>query len=419
LYFFLLPPLLINQSYEALFNYNFFLNISSLILIFFISYRYFDFYYALISSAIFSINLSHISSIHFPTNASFVCFFLIIFIGILLEFSIKKNAKVFPLLILILSLGVQIHYQVSTYFIIPIIVAIFFKIKIPIKTVFASLIIVFICFLPYSLYKSQMFIPENVGFEAYGNAFSDIINNDKPDHFAFLEKVIKIITIQNTISRIFRFYPFDFLAKVPEKMWFFNRIGLSLAFFSLLIYVQIKSGKHKIEHFRKEITVLILFYIPAFIYELTQPHSKHFWYNYIFDLPKTLVITTFFMTLFKLFPQRVLRIGFMASFVLLYGFYAFFNFRVTYMYLNWFDKRLETANNVNSNSSGSYKNSKLLLNKIMTELHLTPKEYYERVYFLDFYPSSLRRINFSWSEKSRDRQTKVTKLYPCYFSWID
>jgi len=410
LYFFLLPPLWIQPTYEALFNYNFFLNISSLILVFFISARYFNFYFAFITTAIFSINLSHISSIHFPTNASFLCIFLILFVGFLFEFLIKRNAKILPVLVLILSLGVQLHYQISIYLVILIILALFFKIKIPIRTVLASLIIAFICFLPYSFHKSQTFIPEKSGIEVF-----DSIESYKIDPFAFVEKTIKIITVQNTISRIFLFYPFDFLARVSEDIRAFNRVGFSIAFFSLLIYVQIRSRKQKTEDFSKEIIVLVLFYIPALIYDLIDPHSKHFWYNYIFDLPKTFIVAMFFFTLYRFFSQRSLRVGLVAGFVFLYGFYALFNYRVTFKYLNHFDKKLETANNVNSNSSGSYKNSKILLNKIMTQLNLTPEEYYERVYFLDFYPSSRRRIDFALSKKSGEHLTKETKPYPCYF----
>jgi hypothetical protein len=57
-----------------------------------------------------------------------------------------------------LSLGIQIHYSISSFYLILLIVIFIYKIKIPIKTIVVSLIIAGICLLPYGIYKQQTFI---------------------------------------------------------------------------------------------------------------------------------------------------------------------------------------------------------------------------------------------------------------------
>ena len=49
------------------------------------------------------------------------------------------------------------------YFLIPVIIGVIFKLKVPIRTVLASLIIIAICISPYAIYKEIFFIPDNAG----------------------------------------------------------------------------------------------------------------------------------------------------------------------------------------------------------------------------------------------------------------
>ena len=70
----------------------------------------------------------------------------------------------------------------------------------------------------------------------------------------------------------------------------------------------------------------------------------------------------------------------------------------------------------NNLTAGTYQNSKLLFQVIMRSLNLTPKEYFDRVYFLNFRATSLNRLKYAYSEG--DFYQVDSGLYeekPCYF----
>ena len=105
LYMLLALPILFHYSYEVLFNFNFILNIASIIILFFVLRKYFDVYIAIISTALLSVNLYHIGAVNFPMNPSFLFLFVVLFLLVLFEFSLKKNLNASILIVLILSLG--------------------------------------------------------------------------------------------------------------------------------------------------------------------------------------------------------------------------------------------------------------------------------------------------------------------------
>ena len=106
LYIILALPLLFHYSYDALFNFNFILNIASIVLLFFVLRKYFDIYTATIATILLSVDLGHIGAANFPINPSFLFPFIVLFLWGLLEFSLKKNPNAFVLIVLILSFGV-------------------------------------------------------------------------------------------------------------------------------------------------------------------------------------------------------------------------------------------------------------------------------------------------------------------------
>jgi hypothetical protein len=406
MYFFLLIPLWLHPAYESLFNFNCLLNIASLFTAFYISKKYFGFYFASISTALISIDLYHAGAVHFPTNPSFLIFFLILFAGIFFEFSIKRNEKIVPLLVLIWSLGIQFHYQMSIYILLPVLMAVIFKIRISKKSYLLSLIIVIICFLPYGIYKLKFHSPPP-GFPVYDLNLYD----------SFIKKTVKSIPVQNTIENLFSKQPFDMHWYVSEELKDFQRISFSFVVYFLIFFLGFKCHKNGKEKYVKEISLISLFYIPAFIYELIGPHTLvNFWYNYVFILPKTYIIAYFLILSFKSINNKALKIGGLFVFLVLFLYLALYTSRISSVALRHFNKSLTPRNNSNSNSTGSYNNSKLLLIRFMKQLNLNPKEYYDRVYFLDFYPASLKRIQLAGQEfiKSNSRKEKIV-TGPCFF----
>jgi hypothetical protein len=405
LYFFLAIPLLIEQTYEILFKYNFLLNVTSLIAVFYFLKKYFNYYFASIATAIFSIDLHHISAVHFPTNPSFLFFLLILFTGFFFEFALNKNDKAVPWMVLIFSLGIQFHYQTLTYLIIPILFALIFKIKVSKKSVITSVVILAICFLPYAIYKSNMFIPKNKGFKVYNYS----LDAEK------LKQLALTLSLQKTIQRLYTIYPFDLNLSVPQDIKTFNRVGFSFALYSFIIYTLIKAYKNGKESCKKNIAVLLLFYIPALIYEYLTPIHLHFWYNHIFALPKSLILASFFILAYKFARQRIIKTGILLGFFIVYVFFTLNAYKVSNKAFNYFDEQLGTINNANSNATGSYKNSKTLLKTVMTELSLSPEEYNKRVYFLDFSPTSVNRAHLAWNGSEQLIQDKRETQNECYF----
>jgi hypothetical protein len=431
MYFFLILPLLLRPSYEAIFNFNFLLNITSLFAVFFISKRYFGFYFAIVATALTAADLSHIGAVHFPMNPAFIISFLTLFVGVLLEFSIKRKEKYFPLLVIIISLGIQFHYQIATYILIPIVIAIVFKIKISKKSILLSLIIATFCFLPYSIYKLKTF---SFGQNSHHDVYTFILKE------SFFVNLIKSIPVQNTIERLYFLPPVQMaIAKVvnlhptyfgssylikpfiikgydPEKIKYFSRIGFSLAFYFSILFIGIQSFRHGKERYIKEISLLILFFVPAYIYELTRPFIYHYWYNYIFIIPKIYIITYSIILIYNSVRHRLLKNGVIIFLIIFFINHFLHTSQITSVAFNYFKGSLNNINNTTSNLTTSYKHSKFLLNTVMRELNLNPKEYYDRVYFLDFNPSSLKRIQLA-SSNTINISSRLNSPYldKCFF----
>ena len=66
---------------------------------------------------------------------------------------------------------------------------------------------------------------------------------------------------------------------------------------------------------------------------------------------------------------------------------------------------------------GTYRNSKLFLSELMKTLELTPQEVYEKVYFLEFHPASLRRLKFAYLNTNRMEKLSIKKDHniKCFF----
>ena len=151
LYFWLAIPLLINKSYDAINFFNFLLNIFSIGLFFFVLKKYLSLEIALFGTLLLTTNVMHIDMVAFPINPSFVFPFLVLILGLTFEFTFNKNSKCFPWIFLLVSLSIQMHFSVASLYLIPLILAFIFKIRIPRKTFFFTIFLQIICFLPYFL----------------------------------------------------------------------------------------------------------------------------------------------------------------------------------------------------------------------------------------------------------------------------
>jgi hypothetical protein len=149
LYILMAIPLWFDYSYESIFNFYFLLNSASLVLSFYIIKKYFGFNTAFLTTVLQSTNLLCIEAVAFPINPTFLLPIIPLLLWSILEFTINKNEKAVPFIILFICLGIQIHLSIATFLLIPIISAVIFKIKISFKTILKILIVGLICFLPF------------------------------------------------------------------------------------------------------------------------------------------------------------------------------------------------------------------------------------------------------------------------------
>ena len=161
-------PLWFQYSYEAILNFNFILNFSTLVISFFVVKKYFDLNTSFIVTALQSTHLLYLDAIAFPINPAFLLPVIPVLIYFILEFSLKGNEKVLPFIAIIISLGVQIHFSLATYLLVPIISAILFRIKISLKVVIKAILLALVCFLPFIFHINNS---PNINSLYYAQAF--------------------------------------------------------------------------------------------------------------------------------------------------------------------------------------------------------------------------------------------------------
>tara|TARA_B100000686_G_scaffold333206_1_gene398885 strand:- start:2723 stop:4984 length:2262 start_codon:yes stop_codon:yes gene_type:complete len=400
LYILLAIPLFIYRAYESVFVFNLFLNAASIAGFFFILKKYFGFYYSVIASSLFAVSIHHIASVGHPINPVFLFPVIVIYLGFLFEITLNKNIDKLPWLVLVLCLGIQIHYSIAILFLIPFILIYILGLIISKSIFIKCFAVILICFFPYAIHKGTVFEPERAGVKGTfrGKDLKSPI------------EIIKLITVQNEISRIassFAFYPVPRRSHLqPEKeMVMARRIGLSVAFYGLCLFLLIRCKNKKAHQFPREVVIFNIFYISALTYEIVKPHTNHHWYTYILILPVILVLT-WFLILICSNKNYLLRV----SGILITVIFFCFHLNVAYRQVNGSTQVLQK-----SLTLGSYKNSKLLLREMMAQLKLSPKEFYERVYFLDFPATSFNRLEFNNINISNPIKSPFNKKSSCYF----
>ena len=401
MYIFLAIPLFFRRAYESVFVFNWILNIGSIVGLYCILKRNFSFCFSVISASLLSICVNHIASVGHPINPVYLFPFVIAFIGFLFELILKNRVEALVWIILVLSLGIQFHYSMAILYLVPVVLLFVFKIAISRKVIIKSLAVGVFCFLPYVVHKMTIYEPEKSGNIGTFNKLNWI----NP------LSVLKAVGVQNEITRISSseaFYPIPWRNNLNEdkESKLLRRLVLSFVFYFLTFFLIIKFKNSKIEKYRREVTIFVLFYIPTFTYEIVKPFTVHHWYVYVLIFPTILVLSWFVDFVVK--ENRGLpSLFFLFMVLILMGIHS----RVTFKQILGSAKALDS-----SLTLGSYENSKLLLNKIMQSLDLTSNDYYRRVYFLDFKAASINRIKMALNDfKKESPEYFHSNKKPCFF----
>jgi hypothetical protein len=403
LYLLLAIPLLAKYSYESIFTFNCILNISSLLLFFYISKKYFGFRMAAVSSILFSINLLHIDAVTFPINPAFIFPFIIILFGLLFDLAEKKNIQVFPIIFLIITLTIQIHYSAATFYIVPLWITLFLKIRIPLKIILKTVVVVLICLSPFLFYKTKTIEPNIKGVKLISEISAP----------GFLE-IFKKITIQNTMNRItFRIGATPVFSPTNSfKLIHYVLSYLSFLYIvSFLLYQFIKRPAQKNSALY---ALFILFYLPALLYEVTNTHATHTWYSYIF-LPSINLIIGFFLTnLIENLKRNKAKnvLTFMMFFLLFY---------LTYSTQQQFSRvKQNFSNRMEHGNPGLFFKNFALLKKhygeLIGDLGLSPEQFYDRVYYEGLTPHSKKFFELLGRNENRKLRTDTkTNSITCYY----
>jgi hypothetical protein len=400
MYMLLALPLLIHPSYESIFIFNFILNVASIPLLYFFLKRHFGIEFSILATIFFSLSLHHIQAVMFPMNPSFIFPVAVLYIGAFLKYNETKEPKYILWILLAILLGIQLHFSIATYAVAPFLLVFLLRKKIPLKTIVAGLIVAGICFLPFLIHKSRDYVPNQVGVSIKQKLDTSFIG------------LVKIVSVQNTISRLAHSQPFE-ERRSSKLMLDLFQLCFSIAFYSLFFIIAQKLRKEGLNNCTKEIIIFSSFYFPALIYEIFNPWNLHFWYQNIFVLPEVLVISLFILSVQK-FVGNLLKSVLILLVVVSISYFQVLSYSFTKEEIGYLDKELF----IRVNASGSYKNSKILLNGLMGSLNLTPQEFFDRVYFLDFYLSGYRRLEFAYNQNDIvPSQSKEKRL--CYFIMSD
>ena len=395
MYFWLAIPLLFHYSYESIFNFNFILNIGSIIGLFFILKKYFNLRFAAFASTMLSVSAHHISAVNHPINPAFVFPFITIFIGFYLELILSEKPKMFPWIVLTLSLAVQFHYSMAVYALVPVSAALLYKLKPSKNTLIKSFIVAILVFTPFMLFKKQIYEPGNDGSASTFRRLN-----------LTTVQFIKTISFQNTLERITQTRPFG--GKEDKGLHLTRQILLSVIFYSFVFWTVLQIRKNGWGPYRKEVSILIFFIIPVGIYEIVNPFRDHYWYNYVFILPTVLLLASFSEKAITSIRFKWLGTIIVLAFTIILGIHS------AYTYKQVMQKKIKLEKDL---TWGTYQNSKLFLSELMAKLNLTPQEVFDRVYFLDFHPSSLKRLEFAYlrSKENLDNSKKNTSKNECFF----
>ncbi len=403
LYFLMAIPLWFKYSYESIFIFNFLLNISAIILTFWVVKKYLGLYTAILSTILQTIHPLSIEAVAFPINPTFLLPILPFLFWFVFEFSLNKNEKFLPLIALVVSLGVQIHLSIAIFLTVPIAWILIFRIKISLKTIFSTILVVLICFSPFLFYLSEAYIP-NIQTKSV----------TKIDPFSSFIEPIKVIGVQNTLERLADHgigigNMSNFLG-VPKFQGYIKSVILNSSLFGLIFFVFLSFKRKEFDRLQKPLLIVFLFYLPALIYDFIRPVQMHFWYNYVFILPTALLVSLAITTLYEAVKPKALKISINLTTFLLILYFALFN--TNYFY----SVKQDIQNFVSIGDYQNFKQLSLFQKSIFKKFNLSSDDYINRVYIEEVHPYSPNLIKLMGNKNAEQSQpNQISGNNPCIY----
>jgi 4-amino-4-deoxy-L-arabinose transferase-like glycosyltransferase len=363
LYFLTAIPLFFHYSYESIYTFNLLLNVISLLFFIWIVKRFFGNITAYFSGALLSLSVIHIDMAGLPINPTFMLPFSILFFWLLFEFTVNEKTHYFPWIIFLISLAIQIHFSIASYYLIPLAALYVYEIKINWKLVLKTLALLIVCFLPYWYYKNQFYEPNiqiTKTFFNQGYSFFDLIKS------AFLGNLL-IRLSEGTSLYGYHNFPTYFIS--------FQFYILSISFYGLAAITIWNLKKEGFNSCKKEILLLLSLYIPGITYEIMNPPTGwHFWHYFIFLAPTILISGRFFHLISHKIKQKNFKIFIFSLTQCVFLFIAIlvFNKITKTNYL--------TSTQIRNGDFYNSANLKDFMGDMMTQLKLSPEEFHKNVY---------------------------------------
>ena len=325
--------------------------------------KYFGAVTGAFASILLAVNIVHWDSAGFPINPTFMFPLIFIFLWFLFKVVIENEIKYFPWTFVVIFLGIQMHFSMAAYYLIPLISCLLFKIKINQSQIIKTIIFSFFCFVMYLFYKFQFYEPEIKIAETF---FKFEIS------FLSILKIIFLLDVFDHINHGIHLNEFYSISSyIPKFDYFFSFIS----FYGVLVFCFLNSGNNSLEKFKKETLLLLTFYIPAIVYEITKPPSTwHFWYYFIFVLPILLIKARFVYLIIEWLRGALTKIISVFLILIFIGFITFTNSKQI-LRINELQKLA-----VRFSDFYNARNLKNLLRTLMENLNMTPSVFFENVY---------------------------------------
>jgi hypothetical protein len=397
LYVFLTIPLFFDYSYDSIFAFNLILNLFSITFFLWFTRKYLGNITSAFSTILLCINLVHLDSVGFPINPTFMFPLIFVFFFLLFKVFFEENTKYLPAIFLVISLGIQIHFSMATYYLIPLLVLIIFKIKLNRKDIFLSLFLSALCFVPYLIYKQQLYETTIKITEVFFRQEFD------------WSRIFEIVSLQNLFfwinqgTSLFTYHGFP--EYVPRVNYFFSLIS----FWGLIVFLALKLRKNGLESCKKEIVLLISFYFPAIIYEITNPPTLwHYWHYFIFIVPVILLKARFLFLVFINFSTKFSQNVF--YFLIIAALW-----QIAYVEFSFFRKSNDLwSQNIRTGDIYNPQKLKWLFPELTKKLKLSPEEFFTNVYLEGELIQPIKLLNPS-SSNQRDLLDLNASNKPCFY----
>lgn len=111
----------------------------------------------------------------------------------LLEITLNQNYKCLPLALLAISLAIQLHFSMSTFYGVLLVNLILFRVKVPWRYIWLSLLTLILCFASYLAYQNSYYLSSDIWVIEEDGTIRGIAN------WSFSE-LLKVIFKKNNIT---------------------------------------------------------------------------------------------------------------------------------------------------------------------------------------------------------------------------